>query len=723
MNRLNLHDVLSKKSYDHAVICTYTFDPSFFEEYCLEKFRSLNENSNITVLIDKSIYESVILGPQEYRPTQANLRYLLHPINVTGVFHPKVFLFTKGKNGRLIIGSCNFTRPGLMGNAELAICVDFEEEKDAAFSSLFHAVYKYLCELCDKYPSSAFISNLQAMSRDSTWLIPGEHPPSDSDIEFLHNLRTPLWEQIISKVEPPVEEMYVLSRYFDHDPTVLYKVKEDLNPKKIKIFTQNGITTMTHNWVTNRLFDEGILEINLCEYKDEECFMDLHAKAIIIKSKDSYLLGFGSANFTSPAMFRTAMDGNVEIFLVVNGLSNDFIPEQLFDPGNTAVHLDNKEMLNSSYTGSDTYTSTSHGIHLGEATLVEDKIYISAVIPSGIDQNSVKVRLSFKEDSDMLWPVTTLEDNSIFSQVTSRGIQLINKASTLIRIEANQQDNGNPILSNTILITNLVDIHSGKNLRKERHIEEAQQSTVQFFNVLQELVNWGSESELLTFLKFCNIQVMEALRPILFSSGITREWDISRGMRNLGERNLFVFNNLHETAIQFVDRHINKLQQHVDYGSVNGIPNFIHIMLAIGGVISVQIERTIRGFEEKQEPLSIQEWYDFRQKYHEYFDKYRQLIDIFCFQYVRNMISTYGLDEVQKRFGPDIRDIQDMLRKVLTYREKIESLRTRKLKVKTDSGNLVIPKYFHWCILAEEQWIELKNEIGDGILVVNKLSV
>ncbi|MBI3325843.1 MAG: hypothetical protein HYZ81_03970, partial [Nitrospinae bacterium] len=53
MQRLNLHDALERQAFDHAVICTFTFDPQFFEGYCLERFRSLAENNNVTVIVDR----------------------------------------------------------------------------------------------------------------------------------------------------------------------------------------------------------------------------------------------------------------------------------------------------------------------------------------------------------------------------------------------------------------------------------------------------------------------------------------------------------------------------------------------------------------------------------------------------------------------------------------------------------------------------------------------
>lgn len=51
-SRIDLHEELSQRTYHNAVLCTYTFDPRFFEDYCLERFSALSMNNNISVCID-----------------------------------------------------------------------------------------------------------------------------------------------------------------------------------------------------------------------------------------------------------------------------------------------------------------------------------------------------------------------------------------------------------------------------------------------------------------------------------------------------------------------------------------------------------------------------------------------------------------------------------------------------------------------------------------------
>ena len=129
VRKVNLHDLLREKSYDHAFLLTYAFSPGFFENYCLERLNSLKENGNVSVLLDGAIYDSLLTPGADTSygdfPAKANIRYLLHPIRLPGCFHPKVFLFANEKRGLLIVGSANLTRDGIASNAEMAGCYEF----------------------------------------------------------------------------------------------------------------------------------------------------------------------------------------------------------------------------------------------------------------------------------------------------------------------------------------------------------------------------------------------------------------------------------------------------------------------------------------------------------------------------------------------------------------------------------------------------------------------
>ena len=62
-SRLDLHEALSRRTFHNAVLCTFTFDPLFFENYCLERFNALIGNNNISVCTDRTTYQKIALAP------------------------------------------------------------------------------------------------------------------------------------------------------------------------------------------------------------------------------------------------------------------------------------------------------------------------------------------------------------------------------------------------------------------------------------------------------------------------------------------------------------------------------------------------------------------------------------------------------------------------------------------------------------------------------------
>src|SRR5215204_4316875 len=162
-DRLDLHEALLRRPFDHGVICTFSFDPFFFEKDCLDKLRALSYNSNLSVLVDRGTYDDIVERSGSDRPTQANIRYLLHPVAARGVFHPKIFLFASRDRGRLIFGSANFTGGGLYRNAELVGCYDYEAEEDETFAPLFRSAFDFLRRLAERYPGEALSWKLRWM--------------------------------------------------------------------------------------------------------------------------------------------------------------------------------------------------------------------------------------------------------------------------------------------------------------------------------------------------------------------------------------------------------------------------------------------------------------------------------------------------------------------------------------------------------------------------------
>lgn len=717
-NKINLHEALYRKSYDHAVICTFTFDPSFFEEYCLEKFSALSNNGNISVLVDSGIYKKAILSPESLKPKKANLRYLLHPVSISrGVFHPKITLLASEKKGRLIIGSSNFTRPGLTSNAEMAGVFDFEIEREESFKFLFQAVFSYLEELSQKFPGKDLTFNLNEMSRRASWLIE-KSDSTAADINFLHNLNQSFWDQIKEQVPAPVDNIYILSRYFDDQPDLLDCLADEFAPNKIKIFTQNGVTNMTPQWLDHSLVKGDQAEILLCRFTDNGHVQPLHAKAIVFETDDVCYLYFGSANFTSPALFKTIKYGNAETLLFLPEISSeDLQPQKLFDPENTAVPLKDKSNLKSSISDTAEFeTKESFLIKLLEATVNGEKIDIKAAFNQTSDFDRLLATLTFSNQAYKEYEVFKEREQDFYIRLSEEDFRRLNSQSTVIQLRT-EKDNIVIGESNHLLVVNLKDIKTDRPVRRERYIKEAQQSAEQFFAVLRDLLGSSDNEALLSFLNFCDIPFCGASRPAFFRPAKTM-WD-ANGMRNLGERNLKIHTELHGASIAFYDKHFKKLQRHINNRDLTSAPNFLHIFLAMGGVLRSQVERIITGLAAKNTPLTREEWSSCRNHLDTYYDRFKQLMNCLWNEYLSPILREYEIEEIREQFSPDLEPIHDLCVEMLAYRERLESLRNTKLRLVNPSGQKIVPNYFN-CLLDSNRWDRFANGVQKDLTNLEK---
>jgi HKD family nuclease len=702
---LNLHDLLHHTSYNHAVICTYTFDPNFFENYCLENFNSLKANGNITVITDHETYVQAITGPEENKPKQANLRYLLHPISVPGRFHAKIFLFVSRNKGRLILGSANFTKPGITSNAEMINYYDYESEKNEEFLSLFQTVFIYLNEISNRWPSNALNSNLKSMEREASWLGSEAAIEQNPQITFLHNLERPLWGQIISHVAAPVDAVYILSRFFDAHTSLLDTVVKNLGPDRIKIYTQNGITTLTKNWLHHPLFKKRALDIFCCSYRDESYIQNLHAKAIAIKKGNRCLLAFGSANFTTPALLRDAAHGNVESILLINDLaSKETQPAKLFDPSESAHRLKDDGTLQTATRQTYDRNMGTNKIVLRYAELVGNKIMVKVTITDDLDYDKLDARIQFQDEAYSRVALHHEHGEEYFTDPVESITRRLSETSSIMTIAASKGSK-RVAESNPILVINLLDIQSGKHVRRERYIREAQQSAIDFFQVLENLIKEGDQEPLMTFFKYCDIPIMDVSRPF-YARGLRPVWDGGKGMRHLGEGNLKVFHNLHEAAMNFYTRHFKKLQRHVKNGGINGIVNYLHIFLAMGGVLRSQVERLMQGFEACNKPIFYDEWYQYRTNLDSYFIKFKELMSCLHDEYLPNLLKIYTPEALRERFDPDLQPIKDLCTDMLAFHSRMEALLESNLKIETQNGQILPPPFYNDNVFLPANWVK-----------------
>jgi hypothetical protein len=182
-------------------------------------------------------------------------------------------------------------------------------------------------------------------------------------------------------------------------------------------------------------------------------------------------------------------------------------------------------------------------------------------------------------------------------------------------------------------------------------------------------------------------------------------------MRDLGERNLRVFDSLHDAVVHFVERHKRRLERHVAGGTAQGIPNFMHILLANAGLLHSQIQRACCGFEAREEPLSPDEWFQFRSRLDQYFSLFLELFRLFAHEYVPTVLKHASVKKVREAFGQDLEAFTTLQREIVQARSTIDDVRVRRLRIQGTAYEPVIPPYFN-SVMAIPKWSGYLKEIN-----------
>lgn len=704
-SRLDLHEALSRRTFHNAVLCTFTFDPLFFENYCLERFNALIGNNNISVCTDRTTYQKIALAPESQRPKQVNLRYLLSQIETKGRFHPKLFLFSTKTSGRLILGSANFTQAGLTSNAELADVFDFELGEEEEFLPMFQDAFAFVEALAEGWPAESLASNVREFRRGTPWL-GGTSARDVGSVRLLHNLEHSLWGQISAMVPRPVERIHVVSRFFDDSPGLIDRVMRDFAPSQLVLYTQNGVTTMTAEWLDHPCIQSGRAGVLLCSYEDDGHQQPLHAKAMVFESGQTRTLVYGSANFTSPALLTHGKSGNIETVVVVPDISAKTLDSRRFcDPSGSAYQLRSPDQLQSAPRDDEEYPPAMP-VRLIEAVLADDKLMMLARIPVEIGIEMVAARLHVQGSRGQVLPLTRLSDQRFSAAVSERIVSRLQELSTLVSIET---FNGHEQLSNLVFLTNLLDIKTQNSVRRERHIQEAMQSAGQFFSVLNDLLRAGDDAALLMFLNFCDIPLVNAPRPPALRNRPV--WEGQDGMRHLGERNLQICKTLHEATLKFFERHLRKLKRHTETLALDGIANFLQIFLSMGSLLRMQIERVVIALETRSTGVPPQSWWESRELWDVYFLKFRELTECLWDHYLKPLTSECARKDIQQEFGQDVEAIHELCDAMILYRERIEKVRNEKCVVRSELDGRKILLAYGRSVLEPATWLRYTSTV------------
>lgn len=696
-SRVDLHANLNDASFTHAVILTYTFDTSFFEKYCLERLRAFSACASITVCLDRATYESALNAPISARPRKVNLRYLLHPVDVPGVFHPKIVLLTSATRGRLIIGSANFTRPGLTSNAELAAVYDFKKANQEEFRSLFHSTFQFLWNINTEWPSRNLRSNLQEIARECEWIA---NPVNDdaAPARLFTNIDEALLEQLAALAGPDIQSAAVVAPYFDESPALMKQILLRTGAQKLKLYTQNGRTTLSADWLRHELVKDGTVEVYLCDYSETERNQPLHGKLLALTSPTQTVVTYGSANCTTPALLKTAKQGNVECMVacILSPQQARKALPRLLDPENQAQRIvDPSGLVTADHDDIETYVP-SFPIQIEEAEIGQGQILIWLSRSSA--DLAQQAKLEFSGGNCLRFPV-----NASQSLLTVKLTEALEKRAARESVILSLEDSREQQASNRVFVINLQEDTAGLSIRKARHVKDAEQDAVGLLAVLHDLRSGVDEEALRTFLTYCNIPLVLGPRPGWRSHA--RNGPSDDGMRGFGRRNFEMALSLHALVLDFCDRHIKKLNLHTSERRVEGVSNFVHISLAIAGILDAQIERALSGLEVRTK-VSSGEWSQFRELCDAYLLRYQTLNKLLWHEYLNKLRVRYPrrIAQLQAAFAPELPPLQALSTSILNYRERVEQLRVAKCLLPARQCVTARPFGYFNSIFGNENW-------------------
>jgi hypothetical protein len=321
MKFLDFMDLLKSEPVSFAALSTFTFDVDYFERRVL-RTNALAKARQIVVFMDAGQWRR--LSQRNPAARLLNRRYLVVPVRPSkGVFHPKLQLLLREKDGQVICGSNNLTRRGCSHNLELlnSLPLDFEAgpESDLALVQEACRFYQRACD--DGLSGAAAIARqwLDELTHTLPWLKAELRKQAGEKAELLHTYNGSLWEVVKTAVgsTPPIR-LLIVSPFFDRNAELVHRASSTWPKCEIKIIAQQKTTQLPCEAMKSLARRVSLHEIRV----ESRC---LHAKLFAWQTTKGGGCIAGSANFTTAAFDSR----NVETCLLLKDVGEEV--EKLFD--------------------------------------------------------------------------------------------------------------------------------------------------------------------------------------------------------------------------------------------------------------------------------------------------------------------------------------------------------------------------------------------------------
>jgi hypothetical protein len=304
-----------------ALFSTYQFDPDYFERRVLTS-PAVQKARRIIVYMDERQWLSLLL--QDYPARLVNRRYLLVPVRrPNGVFHPKLSMLITTHSARVLCGSNNLTRAGCSSNLEILnsfdVHADGKNGSDCSLAVEAFAFFRRACNEVEDSVRSLAREWLDDVAASAPWIASTQVVKDDRRFRLVHTYDGSIWGRVCDRLEKdPPKRFMVVSPFFDRDVEMVCRVAKRWPKCRIELVVQQNTTTLNVARLSKLQGRISLSELSSAGRR-------LHAKIIAWQSSSGAGCLAGSANFTTAALDAR----NVEACMLIENADSEL--EALFD--------------------------------------------------------------------------------------------------------------------------------------------------------------------------------------------------------------------------------------------------------------------------------------------------------------------------------------------------------------------------------------------------------
>jgi len=558
-----LDEIRSVRRDSRVLFTTFKYNQDFFENHIFPHFKN---KTFPLILVDYSEYiKSALASKSKFAET----KYFIEPIKIKKVFHPKIFIACSDGSLFLIVGSANLTPQGYLSNAEIITPIKIHYDEKSPNSLLLTDVKEFLRKIKQFIRSNPHKQEIDKMIRK----IKDVKISGERKCWLLHNIDEPILHQVKKILgSEKVIEAIVLSSYFSSELDFYERFVSDFT-KNITFIIQkrnnNLPVSELRTWKNIRN-----VKFRCVNFSQKERI--LHAKLLILKTKNHSYCLTGSANFTESGLYLSATDGNLEVCLLRKEKKRNYF-DYLFKNKQFRIRKIDLD-------------SVASVVFPEEERIEYPDFYITEVTLIGSDL-IIKIDEEIKEERKALVYLGELkkeveiDSNEIVIELSETELNELNKPC---------------IVSIEILI-------NGKSLKSDSKLIHNPQYFPSQYSILNSIVHLDEAYWLFSLLdKFARLPSIRYVLPVLEkmeeegifdeTDRIAREELILKFQEKIGKIKSYpVQKGLKDLIQLFIRRHERRVKKAIKESDVRDAFNIITSFIIINKLILWMVSREIEG--------------------------------------------------------------------------------------------------------------------------------